>query len=259
MKRSEQINEIAAAMAKAQGAIQPAVKDAKNEAFKRGDKVSKYADLAAVWQAIRQPFSDNGLAVFQQATLGEFGVQITTLMTHSSGQWIEFEPITVPVFKRDAHGVGSATTYGRRFALCAVAGVVADEDDDGNSASGKKDGNSESGKKDGNPIAKLEGLPPADPPKSEPGVTAARVAVNEAVREINACADADSLVAFLNTPDMKRLSVQVYHTWPDLWSGPEQSGLKGELEKAAVRFGAGAEVLAYLRNVEASKPLKKAA
>lgn len=250
MKRSEQINEIAAALSKAQGAIQPAIKDAENAAFKRGEKASKYADLASVWTAIRKPLADNGLAVTQQPSICEAGVQVTTLLMHASGQWIEFDPITVPMFKRDAHGVGSATTYGRRFAICAVAGVVADEDDDGNSASGKEDGN---------PIAKLEGLPPADKPKSEPGVTAARVAVNEAVREINACDDADSLVAFLNTPDMKRLSVQVYHTWPDLWAGPEQSGLKGELEKAAVRFGAGAEVLAYLRNVEASKPLKKVA
>lgn len=128
MKTSDQINEIAAALAKAQGQMKPAVKDATNPHFR-----SKYADLAANVEAARGPLSANGLSVIQEATMAERGIAVATRILHSSGQWIEFDPLTVPLAKADAHGVGSATTYARRYALGAALGLVA-EDDDGNAA-----------------------------------------------------------------------------------------------------------------------------
>jgi ERF superfamily protein len=129
MRTSEQINEIAAAMATAQGNIKPAMKDATNPAFR-----SKYADLSAIWEAIRGPLAANKIAVWQEAELTEAGVAVTTRLAHASGQWVEFGPLTVPCSKRDAHGVGSATTYAKRYAIAAVVGVVSDDDDDGNAA-----------------------------------------------------------------------------------------------------------------------------
>ncbi len=92
MQRSEQIAELAAALAKAQGAIEGAIKGNVNPAFR-----SKYADLGAVWDAIREPLSGNGLAVLQQMTSGDGAVACTTLILHSSGQSIEFAPFVVPV------------------------------------------------------------------------------------------------------------------------------------------------------------------
>lgn len=128
MKTSEQINEIAAALAKAQGEMKPAVKDATNPHFK-----SKYADLAANVEAARGPLSKHGLSYIQEPVTTERGIAVTTRLLHSSGQWIEFDALTVPLSKVDAHGVGSATTYARRYALGAALGLVA-EDDDGNAA-----------------------------------------------------------------------------------------------------------------------------
>lgn len=128
MNRSESINEIAAALAKAQAKIEGAVKGHINPAFR-----SKYADLGAVWDAIREPLTANGLAVMQQLTTDEAGISCTTLLTHASGQWIEFAPLTVPLAKRDGHGVGSAATYCRRYSLQAAVGI-APIDDDGNAA-----------------------------------------------------------------------------------------------------------------------------
>jgi hypothetical protein len=130
MTTSEQINEIATAMAKAQAAMKPAVKDANNPAFK-----SKYADLASVWDACRGPLSANGVAVVQDVTLQGDKIAVTTRLVHSSGQWMEFGPLPVPSMKQDAHGVGSATSYARRYGLSAAVGIVAD-DDDGNAAVG---------------------------------------------------------------------------------------------------------------------------
>jgi hypothetical protein len=48
-----------------------------------------------------------------------------------------FGPLRMPATKPDAQGMGSAATYARRYALMAVAGVVGDDDDDGNAASVK--------------------------------------------------------------------------------------------------------------------------
>lgn len=128
MQTSEQINELAAALAKAQGEMAPAIKDAVNPAFR-----SKYADLAAVWAACCPSLTKHGIAAVQDASLCERGVSVTTRLIHGSGQWIEFGPLTVPMSKQDAHGVGSATTYARRYGLSAALGIVAD-DDDGNAA-----------------------------------------------------------------------------------------------------------------------------
>lgn len=128
MITSEQINEIAAAGAKAQLELQPAIKDAVNPAFR-----SKYADYAAIREAARV-YAKHGIASWQDATLSERGVSVITRLTHTSGQWMEFGPLTVPLGKQDAHGVGSATTYAKRYALSAALGISADEDDDGNAA-----------------------------------------------------------------------------------------------------------------------------
>jgi hypothetical protein len=128
MQTSEQINEIAAAGAKAQAELRPALKDATNPHFS-----SKYADLAAVMEASRV-YARHGIAIWQDVQVTAEGVAVLTRLTHASGQWLEFGPFAVPVSKRDAHGVGSAATYAKRYALCAALGIAADEDDDGNAA-----------------------------------------------------------------------------------------------------------------------------
>lgn len=137
MRTSDQINELAAASAKAQATMQPALKDMVNPAYK-----SKYADLASVWDACRKPLTDNGLTIWQDVTTAEGvnGISVTTRLVHSSGQWVEFGPLIVPLAKHDAHGVGSATSYAKRYALAAAIGVTAEIDDDGNAAVSKPNG-----------------------------------------------------------------------------------------------------------------------
>jgi hypothetical protein len=127
---SASIGALAAALAKAQGAMNGAKKDAKNPFFK-----SQYADLASVWDACRAPLSANGLAVIQ-TTGGQAGaVEVITTLAHTSGEWIRGVLALHPV-KADPQGIGSAITYARRYALAAIVGI-APEDDDGNAASGK--------------------------------------------------------------------------------------------------------------------------
>lgn len=131
MQTSELINELSTALAKAQGKIKGATKDADNPYFK-----SKYADLASVWDACRAELAANGLSVVQapraSAFEGGWIIEVETRLLHASGQWMA-DSLTLPVGKPDAQGVGSAITYARRYALASFVGV-APEDDDGNAA-----------------------------------------------------------------------------------------------------------------------------
>ena len=130
--QSESITNLAKALSIVQGKLTYAKKDSANPFFK-----SKYADLESVWDACRDLLSDNGLAVVQLP--GEYfegTMALTTIITHSSGEWIS-QQMSLPVTKPDAQGAGSALTYMRRYALAAVVGVV-QADDDGNAASAPK-------------------------------------------------------------------------------------------------------------------------
>jgi hypothetical protein len=132
VKTSDDISELATALAAAQPSIEGATKDKTNPAFR-----TKYADLGSVWDAIREPMKTNGLSIVQlPITLVAHElpmVGVSTRLMHSSGQWIE-EEFVVPLAKLDPQGAGSAITYCRRYSLMAVLGVCP-EDDDGNSAS----------------------------------------------------------------------------------------------------------------------------
>lgn len=131
--RSMEIDQLATALAQAQGVIEGAKKDAENPGFKRDGKNSTYADLASVWDAIREPLTKNGLSVMQWPRTVEGGVEIDTVLAHASGQWMS-STLWMPVGQTmTVHTVGSAITYGRRYALMAVVGV-APVDDDGNAA-----------------------------------------------------------------------------------------------------------------------------
>jgi hypothetical protein len=132
MNRSEQLGELAAALAQAQGVMLGAKKDSDNPYFK-----SKYADLASVVEAIRGPLSAHGLSYVQIPipTEGDW-VRVETVLLHASGQWIS-GTVEVPVSKADAHGYGGALTYARRYGLSSIVGV-AQEDDDGNAATQAK-------------------------------------------------------------------------------------------------------------------------
>lgn len=128
--QSDSIKELATALAKAQATIQPANKNATNPHFR-----SKYADLGAIWDACRKPLADNGLSIVQMPTdSGDGRVALTTMLLHISGEYIS-STCSTRLQQDSAQGVGSALTYLRRYALAAMVGIVADEDDDGNAAS----------------------------------------------------------------------------------------------------------------------------
>lgn len=125
MQTSENINELATALSKAQGQMGGAIKGADNPFFK-----SKYADLGSVIAAAKDPLAENGLSYvqFPFSMNGEVGV--TTRLMHSSGQWLQ-SMFSIPAPKNDPHTYGGLVSYCRRFSLQSALGIPA-EDDDGN-------------------------------------------------------------------------------------------------------------------------------
>jgi hypothetical protein len=129
--QSENTNELAAALAKAQGQMKAAAYNKINPHFK-----NRYADMASVIDAIRIPLSSNGLA-YTQTTHAEDGhFYLKTTLLHSSGQW---KAGTYPLsLAGTPQQRGSELTYARRYTLSCIVGIAPDDiDDDAESANGQ--------------------------------------------------------------------------------------------------------------------------
>ena len=123
---------IAEALSAAQAEMTDPVKDSINPHFK-----SRYADLASILKTVRPVLARHGIAIVQTTGITDAGgvILITALMWKNESI-IGRYPVA-PV-KADPQGYGSAMTYARRYALQAIVGVAADDDDDGNAASAPK-------------------------------------------------------------------------------------------------------------------------
>jgi hypothetical protein len=126
---SDQIGDLAAALAKAQSEMTMIESKGTNPFFN-----SKYATLASVLEVALPALNKHGIALVQGVRWENHtaGFYITSTLMHASGQWMSTE-IRMPIAKKDAHGIGAATTYGRRYLASAMCGV-AQADDDGNGA-----------------------------------------------------------------------------------------------------------------------------
>ena len=124
METSPTIKSIAAALQNFQEYKVRVGKDAVNPAFK-----SRYASLASILEAIAIPLSDSALVVLQFPD----GDGLTTRLQHISGEYMQ---ATAPLraVQQTPQALGSALTYARRYALCAMLSLVVD-DDDGQAAS----------------------------------------------------------------------------------------------------------------------------
>jgi hypothetical protein len=131
IETSPDIGELAKALPAAQAAIARVQKDATNPHFN-----NRYASLTEIAEAVLPALNEHGISVLQPVTSAAGAVQVTTILMHSSGQWLRATHL-VPVSRNDAQGIGSALTYARRQALQAILTVApAGEDDDAEGAVG---------------------------------------------------------------------------------------------------------------------------
>lgn len=237
MKKSDAINEFAAAFSLAQSLF---VEIPKNKEAQLGSYSFKYADLSSIITLVRPTLAAHGLAFSQSVEIVGTDLMISTMLCHKSGQWIE-TTTPIKIEKPGNQGLGSAQTYGKRYALCALLGIVADDDDDGNRG-------------DGNPVVSIK-----DRPKQPAGVSAIKVQINEAVREVNACADYEQLAAYLDSGPLKILAVKVCAEYPDQWIGPEPfSGLAGCIMQWGDTLEHPTEIREWIQKVEKAAKKKGA-
>lgn len=126
---SSDISELSKALVKFQSEVKPVKKESENPFFH-----SKYADLSAIWDAVRKTLTNCGLAVVQTNQPDNGAVVLDTILIHESGQWIKGTTRMTPV-KSDPQGFGSCQTYARRYGLSAILGIATEDDDDGNASS----------------------------------------------------------------------------------------------------------------------------
>lgn len=120
---------ISKALARAQGMIEVAKKDADNPYFK-----SKYADLVAIDKVSRKHLSECGIAVVHVPKSSEDGLKLYSTLFFED-EWICGSLPLMCNRANNMQDLGSAITYARRYGLQSLVGIVAEgEDDDGNAA-----------------------------------------------------------------------------------------------------------------------------
>jgi len=108
MEKSESIKNLTAALAKAQSALSNAKNTADNPFYK-----SRYAPLGDVLDLIRPVLAKNDLSVVQYPSSQDGkAVSIHTMLIHASGEYIDFDPLTLTAEKITPQGAGAAITYG---------------------------------------------------------------------------------------------------------------------------------------------------
>jgi hypothetical protein len=170
----DQINELAAALAKAQGEILPAPKDADNPYYK-----TKYASLPAIREAMREAFAKHGLSVVQIPEVCDGHLHLRTILLHASGQSLDCGTLTAEVDLTNPQKIGAFTTYFRRYSLAAISQAVADEDLDSSEALQQP-----------KPQAKPQ---PKQPAKEATPTEKEQTYIDEALIEIAKCPSLESL------------------------------------------------------------------
>ena len=130
MKTSESIANIAAALVQFQAEVKNPEKKGLNPHFK-----SKYAELDVIINTIRPTLEKHGLAFIQNPVQADGQVGVYTVLIHKSGEYIQFDPVMIPLQKATPHQVGAALTYAKRYSLGAALGLATEEDKDGNDIS----------------------------------------------------------------------------------------------------------------------------
>jgi hypothetical protein len=131
--------ELCAALVAVQSKFRGIIKEGRNPAFN-----SRYMTLDTILDTLRPLLVENGLVVTQDVTESQYNaegrlmrIQLATTVHHVNGGTFSVS-IPIPVTKPDAQGVGGCLTYGRRYSLCALLMISADDDLDGNDAVAQK-------------------------------------------------------------------------------------------------------------------------
>jgi ERF superfamily len=132
---SESIGAIASALAKAQSEINNPEKllvaTIRSPFPREGDRTFRYASLSSGLDIVRKALGKHEIATVQTTSIDkEAGlIRLTTVLAHSSGEWVSSDWPVCPVAETAApHKMGAALTYARRYALFTLVGIAGEDD-----------------------------------------------------------------------------------------------------------------------------------
>lgn len=128
MRTSQTFEKIASALIRAQKKMGAATKGAANPFFK-----TKYADLGAVMEVVKEPLNEEGISILQPTFSVEHESKVShfveTVLLHESGQFIASEPLKLELNKNDMQQLGSCISYARRYTLQSLLSIPTQDDD----------------------------------------------------------------------------------------------------------------------------------
>ncbi len=132
---SERIGAIAAALARAQAELtnpeRTLAATIRSPFPREQDRTFRYASLASGLDIVRKTLSQQEIATVQTTRIepNTGQIHLTTLLAHSSGEWISSDwPVCASKDTEAPHRMGAALTYARRYALFALVGIAGEDD-----------------------------------------------------------------------------------------------------------------------------------
>jgi hypothetical protein len=134
-RSSESIGAIASALAKAQSELtnpeKSLVATIRSPFPREGDRTFRYASLSSGLDIVRKALGKHEIATVQTTSIDNDAglIRLTTVLAHSSGEWVSSDWPVCPVGETAApHKMGAALTYARRYALFTLVGIAGEDD-----------------------------------------------------------------------------------------------------------------------------------
>lgn len=143
MNKSESITKIAPALAKSWAEIEnPKHNKSVSVKLKSGGQYKfEYTDLNGIFDEAKRVFKENEIIIMQDAYTenveGKLIISVYTMLLHSSGEWLQSNPLRMNA-NTSIQDMGGQITYLKRYSLSAMLGVATEKDDDANGASGNE-------------------------------------------------------------------------------------------------------------------------
>jgi hypothetical protein len=136
-RSSPSIASLAAALAKAQAALVNPEKSLtatiRSDGPKGTERAFRYAPLSSGLDIVRKTLGQHEIATVQTTAIDQAAgtVNLTTVLAHSSGEWIASDwPVCAVSETATPHRMGAALTYARRYALFTLVGIAGEDDVD---------------------------------------------------------------------------------------------------------------------------------
>src|ERR1700749_1075508 len=134
-RSSESIASLAAALAKAQMVLTNPEKSLTgtlpSDRYDEPGRTFRYAPLSTGLDIVRKALGEHGIATLQTTTIDQDiqTVSLTTVLAHSSGEWIASDwPVCTLSDLSAPRRMGAALTYARRYALFTLVGIAGEDD-----------------------------------------------------------------------------------------------------------------------------------